>query len=81
MQELAFVLDHVRVEDWPWTILLGEAEIATVGEAGGGGGWPPPSPPPQPLTKTTETSIIKKLGSFFIVKSLRIQTSTMLATV
>ena len=36
VQEVAFVLDQVRVEDWPEVIDVGEAERETVGEVGGG---------------------------------------------
>jgi hypothetical protein len=36
VQEVAFVLDHVIVVDWPSVIAGGEAEIVTVGRGGTG---------------------------------------------
>ncbi len=45
LQEVAFVLDHIRVDELPLVTLVGEAEIVTVGDGVGGGGVPPPPLP------------------------------------
>ena len=46
VQEVAFVEDQVRVDDWPEVIDVGDAESEAVGPGGGGGGGGGVTPPP-----------------------------------
>ena len=43
VHEVALVEDQVTIETWPAVMLVGLAEIATVGAGGGGGGGGAPA--------------------------------------
>jgi hypothetical protein len=63
LMSVAFVVCQVKVEDPPWTTVVGLAEIEAVGAAGGGvldggelcGGAEDGAPPPQPNIKRVKT--------------------------
>src|SRR5205085_9869625 len=60
-----FVLDQVRVADWPSVTAAGDEDNVTVGFGGGGGGGGV-LPPPQPLIRARLQRSMLSSADFFI---------------